>query len=220
MSDLTRDEFVSTFQAGDVGKLWGDYAKVIKERNDAFSGIVPAEFSLRFVGQEVQHSFFVYHIMSLILEANPQIAGIVELGTGTGGLTMYLGMWAARRGIPMTSFDINAYAMEAEGIPAVFEALGVNYEQHNVFQGPGHERARAAVTGKPIYLFCDNGNKPEEFKMFVPMLESGSVVSVHDWTAEIRPEHVEAVVAEHKLEPFRQDLWLKHAAIMATWKKP
>jgi len=38
---------------------------------------------------------------------------------------------------------------------------------------------------RPILLFCDNGDKPREFREFVPHLRVGDCVGVHDWGSEI-----------------------------------
>ena len=36
----------------------------------------------------------------------------------------------------------------------------------------------------PLLLFCDAGNKPQEFQTFVPQLTAGDIVAVHDWGTE------------------------------------
>jgi len=55
----------------------------------------------------------------------------------------------------------------------------------------------------PILLFCDNGDKPREFREFVPHLQAGDYVGIHDWGTEIG--HDDVSIFGDALEP----LWWK-----------
>jgi hypothetical protein len=52
---------------------------------------------------------------------------------------------------------------------------------------------------KPLVLFCDNGDKPREWQLYVPLLSTGDFAAIHDWGTEFH---------EHNLipspEPFMQ----------------
>ncbi len=43
-------------------------------------------------------------------------------------------------------------------------------------------KKRINAAPPPCYLFCDGGDKPREMKTYVPLLRSGDLLSVHDWT--------------------------------------
>jgi hypothetical protein len=174
---------------------------------------------LIFAGQRVQHSFFVHHLISqVLLKHGKEIRSIVELGTGLGGLTAYLGLWGLRLDVPVHTFDINAYALES-GTGPLFKRLGVSYSQVDIFADSGAAQVRRAIGTAPAYLICDNGNKPREFQTFVPGLSSGSIVSTHDWGAEIHGADVEQTVAANDLRPYRPELWSTSGAMFATWLK-
>jgi len=52
---------------------------------------------------------------------------------------------------------------------------------------------------RPAMLFADNGDKKVEFARYVPMLQSGDYVSVHDWGTEVWTEHIAPF--QHLVEP-------------------
>lgn len=66
---------------------------------------IPWEYELDFVGQTAGHNPYIYHVISEVLKHN-EVSSIIEFGTQTGALTMYLGLWGLRLNIPVMSFDI------------------------------------------------------------------------------------------------------------------
>ena len=181
-------------------------------------------YEMLFAGQRAQHSFMLHHHVSRIILENPGIEGIVEIGTAMGALSIYLGLWGARLGIPVDTFDHSEFAFQKEhnvdAITAkpIFDKLGVKLHKANVFTDEGHHEVISLLKGKPVYLFCDGGNKAREFRTFAPMLVNGSTVSTHDWPGEIKPSDVEATVKDLGLVPFEDETWGKIAT--ATWMKP
>ena len=181
-------------------------------------------YEMLFAGQRAQHSFMLHHYISRIILANPKIEGIVEIGTALGALSVYLGLWGARLGVPVHTFDHSEFAFQKEhnvdSITAkpIFEKLGIVMHRADVFTSSGYQEVVKAIDGKPIYLFCDGGNKAREFQSFVPRLLPGSIVSTHDWPGEIKPDDVASIVSEIGLVPFEEDTWGKIAT--ATWLVP
>jgi hypothetical protein len=177
-----------------------------------------------FAGQRAQHSFMIYHHISRIILANPGIEGIVEIGTSMGALSIYLGLWGARLSVPVDTFDHSKFAFQKEHnvdeitAKPIFDKLGVRLHKANVFTDEGAPLVESLIKGKPVYLFCDGGNKAREFQTFVPMLKRGSMVSTHDWPGEIKPDDVAMTVEQCGLVPFEPEAWGKIAT--ATWMKP
>jgi hypothetical protein len=52
------------------------------------------------------------------------------------------------------------------------------------------DRVISLLTGpsRPVILFCDDGDKPKEFRTFVPYLKPGSLIAVHDFLTEFGPD--------------------------------
>ena len=182
------------------------------------------DFEKLFVGQVCQHSFFTYHVISeLLLEHGDRIKSIIELGTGRGGLSMYLSLWAKRLGdIPLHTVDINAYAAIDDGLQPAFDLMGINYHYMDMFSEECITLVKKVMEDGPTFLICDGEDKPSEFQTFVPMAPPGSIVAAHDWgpNGHIRPEDVEDVVNQCELTPYRYELGLLHNAQFGMWLKP
>jgi len=52
---------------------------------------------------------------------------------------------------------------------------------------------------RPIMLFADDGDKKKEFARYVPMLQQGDYIAVHDWGTEVWAEHIDPF--RHLIEP-------------------
>ena len=177
-----------------------------------------------FAGQEAQHIVSLYYYFSYIFLDHPHIARIIELGTSMGAMSLYLGLWGARKSIPVHTFDQDDFVFKKEhnvddiGAKSAFEKLGIIMHRRNIFADKGQAVVKKLLKGKPVFLFCDNGDKAREFNLFVPHLEPGSVVSVHDWPGEIGPRHVSALVEERGLVPWEKRWWISVGT--ATWTVP
>ncbi len=123
-------------------------------------------------------------LWEMTLNSNPQLKGIVELGTWQGGFSWFLWAQAQARGLEFHTFDVIAPDKEPPG----FEQIDIYLNAHEL-------GTRFAAMG-PIALFCDGGNKPRELKTFPPYLEKGSVVLVHDWGTETLPSDVPEFLRE------------------------
>ena len=78
----------------------------------------------------------------------------------------------------------------------------------------------------PALIYCDGGNKPEEFRNYAAILRTNDFIAAHDWDyggyhrAEIRPRDIEKAVVANDLtpigfrKPIRICLWRK----VVQWK--
>lgn len=130
-------------------------------------------------------------VWELVLNNNPQVEAVVEIGTYQGGFSWYL--WAqtqARQMRGFTTVDVIVPDLEPPG----FVHLDVWREPQAIGDIVN------AYDGAPIALFCDGGNKPRELKTFPPMCPPGSVFLVHDWGTETLakdvPEFLEVLYGE------------------------
>jgi hypothetical protein len=112
------------------------------------------------------------------------INGIVELGTGKGGFSLYLSAQAEQRKISFRTYDIAEPACRVPGfirldIYASADEVGGYLREHD-----------------PVLLFCDGGNKPREIRTFSQYLSSESMIAVHDWGTEMLARDVPDNVTE------------------------
>jgi len=115
-----------------------------------------------------------------VLNVNPQLRGIIEIGTWLGGFSGFLWAQARLRGINFITYDAVKPTRAVRG-----------FKRLDVFAEPGVVQKDILAMGEPLALLCDGGNKPRELKMFGAMLmDERSLVFVHDWGTETLPEDV------------------------------
>jgi cephalosporin hydroxylase len=179
-------------------------------KNDANSW----QWRLTFCGQRMGHNYYAYYMIDQIMIQNPQIKGIVEIGTAHGALTTVLGLWGIKRTIPVMSIDCNRRLHDK----VIFDRLGIEFIEAD----EDSEMVAKKIIGmchNPIFIYCDGGNKPEEFRKWAPIIRPGSVIAAHDWGVEIGPKDIELYVDKYKLIPFMQDRWERMNVQMAIWRK-
>jgi len=119
------------------------------------------------------------------------IKSIVELGSAAFGLSLYLALQAKQRGMEFRTFDIQAH--DNLGSPlSKLVGLRNNFICGDIF-GARKSRLISLLVHElphPVLLYCDDGDKPREFREFVPYLRVGDYVGVHDWGREIDLEDV------------------------------
>lgn len=127
--------------------------------------------------------FVDLYLWEALLNSNPQLRGIVEIGTWHGGMSRYLYAQAEARGLFFATFD----SMVPESPPPCFEKTDVFRYPFKVVEAAGED---------PVALFCDGGNKPRELKTFAPLMPEGSIIIVHDWGKETLASDVPVYVEE------------------------
>ena len=169
---------------------------------------VPWPVGMSFVGQYAGTNFYCFDIMSRILKDYPEIKSIVELGTFCGTMTMYLGLWGLRLGIPVHTFDVEPD--NSMPVHHVFRALGIHTHWVDVFSAEGMREVLDCLK-EPGYLFCDGGDKQREYETFAPVVPAGTVISVHDWGTEVHELH--GGIARIHYHP---EDWTSHDSMLAT----
>ena len=169
---------------------------------------VPWPVGMSFVGQYAGTNFYCFDIMSRVFKDYPDIKSIVELGTFCGTMTMYLGLWGLRLGIPVHTFDIEPN--NSAPVHGVFEALGIQTHWIDVFTKEGMQEVIDCLP-EPGYLFCDGGDKQREFDTFAPIVPTGTVISCHDWGTECKV--MDGSILRLNYNP--RD-WTQHDSMLAT----
>jgi len=115
-----------------------------------------------------------------------EVKTIVEIGTKHGGLSLFLQCQAIQRKLRFATVDLHPYKASPLAL-----RLGLidNFFLGNVFEHWGATlRELLGSCAHPVILFCDGGDKRMEFDWFVPSLQAGDIVGVHDWGMEFFEE--------------------------------
>ncbi len=179
----------------------------------------PWSWHTDFVGQEMSSNYWQYHQVGLILKGSNGLRGICETGTGNASLTMLLGLWAARLGVPCVSFDPDH--VSCEPVLPVLERLGVTTPSIDPVSGRGQSAVLEFVRGNtPVYLVCNGENARRHFGLFAPALGPGSIVSVQGWGMRAAPAEMRAAARAAGLVPWYRRKWMERNVQFATWLVP
>ena len=169
--------------------------------------------AITFLGFYVAQSRGAISKIMEVLDDNPDIMRIVELGTGSGGLTLLFGLYMTVRGGRVLSFD--TYAMPDAG--KWFERLSVDFHCQDIFTGEAFKLIREFSGQGRMLLFCDNGDKPLELSTYVQAVKPNDLVMVHDY-----PQEITGISGglEDILEPYRQEEFdAEHTFILSMRRK-
>ena len=129
-------------------------------------------------------------IFSKLLE-NTKPARILEIGTGAGGLTLFLQDKLNEIGLKETyilSYDVNTTNFDSN----IYDLTNLELSKENLFGG-GNEfilnrkdliESYIKNIGMTIVL-CDGGNKIKEFTQISPLLKEGDIIMAHDYCDNI-----------------------------------
>jgi len=168
-----------------------------------------------FIGQYMQHNYWVYSIIDRVMQENPQIQSIIEIGTGCGGITSVFGLWGIARGIKVTTID-----QVKNHNPIILEKLGVEYLQLDELDPSTEEEILKRIDNKPTWVFCDGGHKCWELEHFAPKIPETSIISAHD----LGTEYIHDICAKKLcdssiIEPYHPEWWMEMNVQLALYKK-
>lgn len=171
------------------------------------------EWHTTFVGQYMQHNYRLYHILDSIFLENPQITRIVEMGTGNGALSVFLGLWGIKKGIPLLTNDISLMHDTK-----LFSYLKINFIQGDENSLDIKEKIECFLDKRACLFICDgaSGGKETEFKYWVNKLSSSSIIAAHDLGNEFQVCNIAECL--YLCEPYKVERWLEMNAQMAFFK--
>ncbi len=128
----------------------------------------------------VQQSWAAIGVYEQLLAAHRHnIWWVAEIGTGSGALSLYWKTWTEMRirRVPFVTIDVNAPPDVA------WIALRTCFVKGDCFDEDVQSHLPDEVrSASPGLLFLDGGDKPRELATFAPLVASGSLVLVHDYT--------------------------------------
>jgi cephalosporin hydroxylase len=140
--------------------------------------------SATFLGIGLSQTWEDLIIWEEFFNTNP-ITTFIELGTGHGGMSTFLALQCAQRGIQFYTFDHQIWFDFETGIPKIL-GLSSKFRNFDLFSDVGTSEVASiiSVSPKPIAIFMDDGNKPREWKTFAPLTSMGDFLIIHDWDTE------------------------------------
>jgi cephalosporin hydroxylase len=149
----------------------------------------------------------------------------IEIGVYLGGLASVI--------IPRTEYtdfyylgvEINPGPVDARVKAQVSRLSGAN-KAHIIYGdafNPGviqQVKAKINAIDSPCYLFCDGGNKPREMMTYAPLLRSGDLLAIHDWspsgTGEVSDKDLEKLAPN--FEEIKPDYY-RHMSQLPLFRK-
>jgi hypothetical protein len=174
------------------------------------------EWHKTFIGQYMQHNYWLYYILDDIIGNNSQIMSIIEIGTGRGALTTVLGLYGIKKNVLVFTVDINSKF--SQPMQPVFKALNIQFYTGDSFSDAIICKIDSIINNQPTYIICDGGNKIKEFNFWTPKIPIGSIISAHDWSVEISMNHIKDTVDKY-LQPYKPEKWTEMNIQFATFKK-
>lgn len=167
-----------------------------------------------FVGQYMQHNYWVYAIIDRVLMANPTIRSIIEIGTGSGALTSVFGLWGVKRNHPVLTID-----KEMRHDRTILDKLGVKYLQADEFSQEAQAAIINTVNRMPTLLYCDGGCKSKEIQHYARYIPKGSIIAVHDLGAEFNHEIDAEAMVPFLIEPYQESWWMEANVQLALYRR-
>jgi len=125
-------------------------------------------------------------LWELLLNEQPNIKTIVELGTGKGGHSLFLKAQCIARGLRFRTMD-RSEPVALGGPLAHVLSLSEDFVKADFWTSLDLVHWLQDESWKPLLLYVDGGSKRREFAGFVPLLSPGDYVAVHDYSTEFLP---------------------------------
>jgi len=133
-----------------------------------------------------------------------RLGTLIELGTGAGGMALFLGLQCHQRGIQFYTFDHQQHFDFSRGLAQLIN-LHASFRHVDIFSEAGIEYISGVMEDcpRPLAGFFDNGNKRREWSLFAARLRAGDFCIVHDWGKEFTEEDIGGEPVERVLDARR-----------------
>ena len=144
--------------------------------------------TINFLGVKMQQSEEEFRYWEGFLGEN-KFDRVIELGTGFGAFAIYLSLYCLKNDISFYTFEKDEGRID-DFCKRVLEdhegfIQGDIFEDHQQFI-----KVSVQMAGRTL-LFCDNGCKVKELKVFSPSMKVGDVIGFHDFGVEIMQEDID-----------------------------
>lgn len=155
-------------------------------------------------------------MLSKFFGENRDVKRVVDIGTGTGGLTLFFGMHMLQRDGKVLSLDIEE--VQSAQARRDFEKLNIDFRKMDVFAESAVELVKEFIMDEKALIFCDNGKKSREFPLYARMLKPGDFIMAHDWGIEISEGDLDELI-HSCLELFLQEEFDKEETYILSMRR-
>ena len=212
---LDRDYRIMEQEFGIYNRRPRDIDNMMRERTRMRAQVSQTLRWPRFDGFIAEQSKGDMSVIAKILKENTDIFRVVELGTGHGGMSLFLGSFICDRGGRVLTLDISK--LMDGGYPLWCQSAqkyNVSFLQKDVFNPETVKDVSDFIAGHRAMIFCDGGDKKREIPLYAEILKKGDLLLAHDYNAEFTlqdiPEKTLAI-----LEPYRQEEFPKGTRILS-----
>lgn len=150
---------------------------------------VSSKYYFTYLGMEAQQTWADFMCWEMFFR-EAEFSDFVELGTGSGAMSGYFYERCLVKKSLFTTFDIEK--------PRFFKVDGV-FQQQDIMKFPAEVKE---FFSHPMCLFCDNGDKPKEVKLFLPYLAHNDYLVVHDFGKEITERDIPKTMGNLNVKPY------------------
>ncbi len=140
--------------------------------------------SFSYLGTRIQQNPNVFTIFEEFFSRN-QFDQVMEIGTGFGGLSMFLKDQSDKMGAKFITFEISEQKKMNLLANIEFVNRNIDIRVGDIFNEDIIETIGDLISqyGRTLIL-CDGGNKIREFNIFSDFLKSGDVIMAHDFARD------------------------------------
>lgn len=145
---------------------------------------IPTKFTGRgtfiHLNARVQQHPKAFDVFTKFFEQNKDLDLVVELGSGGGGLSMFISDLCKKYDIKFVTYE----KRPDKGITdnPEFSRRNIDFRQQDIFDEKTITEVKEmlAKSGKSLVM-CDGGNKIKEFNSYVSYLKLGDIIMAHDY---------------------------------------
>ena len=148
------------------------------------------EIPSSFCGIKVYQSWSALYLFELIFKTYAP-RRVIELGTGWGGASLFMHFLAKAYDSEFITYDKTPAYLEIGRGKVLFQKFGVDFRKADIFEPKTIDEIRKLIEAPDrVFVYCDNGNKINEFNIYARFLKPDDIIGVHDWMEEIVAEDI------------------------------
>lgn len=160
-------------------------------------------------GVFLQQSWAAMFVYEKLILAHSDLDLVIELGSGAGGLSLYLAMTMNQREGAFLTIELRPEKVQTRHSLLMLEAMSkgrIESLAGDLYAPKTLAKIeRKLANSRRALILCDGGDKPRELKMIAPLLKKPErrrdILMAHDWGTEVHEADIPAGFA--KLQPWQ-----------------